>query len=35
MWYEMRITIYRMLDTQETSVLGADDDGMIRVHEYI
>ena len=34
MWYEMWITIYRMLDTQETSVAGADD-GTIHVYAYI
>jgi hypothetical protein len=31
----MWITIYRMLDTQETSTVGADCDGTIRVYEYI
>ena len=35
MWYVMWITIYRMLDTQETSVVGAGDDGTIHVYEYI
>ena len=34
MWYVMRVTICRMLDTRETSAVGAADDGTIHVYEY-